>query len=1456
MKKILYTLVALVLLMFSYVNANADVWQDAFGRKWNITLTEYGAGGGSYGGFAQNMVNTTKSFLNSYEDVENNLWTLEAMLQGTTCWLCAYWTLYWGRSWYWSTTSWKYLKMWCSNHLLAMFEYMCPDIKPAFSCDNIQVQWNWALKTKDPDWTIVIYASSSIKVVWLQVTKVWEYDCKKYSADTVRLTFGWGSYQAWIPELLSPWTINLSGRDIVVKKPDGTIVTEKLGTYNMNFDFYNSRMGKWWFDAAGTCKIRIIADDPEPGCWVWSDWTWNGEWNGILDDGEECDITEDGTKLWTWWDLEPGCDENCETLSYCGDWVKNNWEECDPNDESEENWGADWCNEDCTRDNWSCWDWILDDDEECDYNDLDESDPPIKENWWTEGCSLECKTQWEQPEIDVLKYSGNPDDLDGNTDDSNETNDTQTIVVADDAVFKIIVTNNWKEDLQNIVLEDSMSSDCKWTLSSGKVNGHDVTFSWSWSHDDDILQVGETFSYTCTEANVTEWFENTIVVVAEWVTSWVPVTDNDPTDILIDEGSIDVLKYSGNPDDLDEVTDDSNETNDVQIVYSWDKAVFRIVVTNYGTWDIQNVTLEDSVSPSCASSGTVDLLNHEFTNKEGNLVSFTDWYWDIDNNEVLIPWESFTYECDKANTTADYVNEVTVRGELVSDGTDVDDTDDTEVFILNCVDNWVIGNWEVCDPSDVSMENWGNWTPWCSNECLPLNCNPTDWTKQSWEECDPSDPDEWWGTADPGCDGLCKPINEENPDLSCSDINVHDDYSDTGALDTGVTCYGNSQVETFMLDCGDGSSPMFMDASDNAGWTKATFDVDSTCYDSSWNVLGSCECNYSTSDAGSPTFTAMCSVSDVENNYDKNNGFVSHTNCAWPVNIWSWEQPPCVDLRDKYGWDIDCDWTKTYPGGWGYTIPTYANNSDKKLVCLKVPDEYTNKIELDYFDLMWDAWTAWDFHDDIGITDPFLQKWLYVDQVNQSWEEWVEVLAAVFYDSHVCMLMKSTVPGKEQFDFDLYIPRHTETYPLKWNGKYRKISWESSMGIEFNKPFVWDFKVSDETGWVPKINTSQDYDVRPILKKKCSTSACNYEDWALKIVLSNSAWASNINDTVVNDVSDHKFGIYSWIKDDLWGCSNLQQTEDDVCWTFFWEFNARIDSTTDDSAMVSPIVRSQDMIISYTLGWQDIKYYLTREDYGDNRDEFYEYGDPDVASLWLYVIWTSQWTWKWDITGQWDNFSDISTLEQRAAIKENAYNLISGMTSWQVVNWVKYVEWDYKIDPDNVEIDYETLVVKNGDVTIASDISWDPIWIITLNANLDYSKLGSWVYKYWNVFINSDVTRINAMIYADGWVISSNTNWVAWTENSVERTADLQNQLWLKGALFSKNTIGWAVAGSSGKYKLPGWEETDDFNEAMIYDLNYTRSDWEWAVSGYEDYAFVIEFNSELQNNPPKWFGD
>ena len=139
----------------------------------------------------------------------------------------------------------------------------------------------------------------------------------------------------------------------------------------------------------------------------------------------------------------------------------------------------------------------------------------------------------------------------------------------------------------------------------------------------------------------------------------------------------------------------------------------------------------------------------------------------------------------------------------------------------------------------------------------------------------------------------------------------------------------------------------------------------------------------------------------------------------------------------------------------------------------------------------------------------------------------------------------------------------------------------------------------------------------------------------------------------------------------------------------------------------------------------------------------------------------------------------------------------------------------------------------------------------------------------WNVYITPNVTKIDAIIYADGWFISSDINWNPYTKDNNARTSALQKQLILTWSLFTRNTIGWAVLWTGGKYILPWWSKTTNFNEAMKYDLNYVRrwnkwcldqknnTTWaltpDWKCDIYSDY-FILKYNPAVQTNPPIGF--
>jgi len=524
---------------------------------------------------------------------------------------------------------------------------------------------------------------------------------------------------------------------------------------------------------------------------------------------------------------------------------------------------------------------------------------------------------------------------------------------------------------------------------------------------------------------------------------------------------------------------------------------------------------------------------------------------------------------------------------------------------------------------------------------------------------------------------------------------------------------------------------------------------------------------------------------------------------------------------------------ETIPWGADYHVPTYANNEQNKLLCLKVTDDFWNDIKTSVFDLKW--WLP----DDVVIVNkwnkpPVIKSGLFTDQVNQTGQEAITIHQAALVDSHVCMLMSSTAPGKQKFEFDIYIPTHEETSEFIWDGWYRKITGAvTSKEVEFKKPFTGEFVVSDGT-LQPKINTKQTYDVRLIGKTNW---------WPV-----NPTYLYIDRDSVLSTTKDQIFATFS----SLWD----QVSSDKV------QFKATISADTESAVLASPGIVSNKMEIKYILAENTIRYYLTQWDEWNDRTEFSLAGENETGTLGLKVVGPLQWDGKADITWQVSNFSDISKWPQRSAIKQKAYQITQGLSSESApVNGVYYVKGkDVVLDSMP---DYETLVVENGNVIISGNLTWDKtLWIIAIWNTL---KNLNGLYDNGNIIITPTATEINALIYGDGWFVSGDSSWKVYTENTTTRTQALTKQLILNGTIFTRNTIGGAVDAGS-YYKLPGWEQTQNFDEAVIYDLNYLRTSdltWDYDQDGnpirssvYPWYNFIIKYTPGIQNNPPKGFSN
>ncbi len=138
-----------------------------------------------------------------------------------------------------------------------------------------------------------------------------------------------------------------------------------------------------------------------------------------------------------------------------------------------------------------------------------------------------------------------------------------------------------------------------------------------------------------------------------------------------------------------------------------------------------------------------------------------------------------------------------------------------------------------------------------------------------------------------------------------------------------------------------------------------------------------------------------------------------------------------------------------------------------------------------------------------------------------------------------------------------------------------------------------------------------------------------------------------------------------------------------------------------------------------------------------------------------------------------------------------------------------------------------------------------------------------------NIYIRGDVTRIQSALISEGSLYSARRLWGAWRLYNADKvsTTSLPNyQLYVRGSLISRNTIGWAWVASGSR--CPFTEATCSYDQALRYDLNYFRDFQSWATleppdtiarhRGYTDTtldnkSLIIEYDSRMMTDPPPW---
>lgn len=479
----------------------------------------------------------------------------------------------------------------------------------------------------------------------------------------------------------------------------------------------------------------------------------------------------------------------------------------------------------------------------------------------------------------------------------------------------------------------------------------------------------------------------------------------------------------------------------------------------------------------------------------------------------------------------------------------------------------------------------------------------------------------------------------------------------------------------------------------------------------------------------------------------------------------------------------------------------YANNVDEYNYVLELKDKYWNPI--------------------------YWKEILYIKQ-NCGYLTWCKVLKQNEVDNSSEDVLNINYPWTTDSDW-------------KINIKIKSLSpWEFSGYFEIKLEKWWD-NYNSNTWMFNSINLWSVLDKNEFKKPVTAEITLSslgipeiWKDQKYKIDLNNigslnsySEWNVNISEsTVKSSVSGHYWNSFNIIKKDFDTNLNTELT-----------FSGSIDWTSN--LLKNPIITSNNLLVSYKLWWKEIKYYL---------DDFQTTGlSCDFETLWVKINWSIQWDWKMNITtSSWNNMSDLSKWGLRSNIRKNAYKAVQNMDNNNELGKIKYIEWqNITISWD---LSYETLVVKDWNVIISDNLNplKNKLWIIVLrdnyNVQSDYNNV-------WNVYIDKKVRNINAIIYADWAVRSAKSNWNAYSD------LQLDNSLTLFWSLFTRNTIGWSVKWSTN-YTLPWWKSTDIYDIAEQYDLNYVRKvaktcDW----NDINDYSFIINYDSSVQTNPPKLFG-
>jgi hypothetical protein len=211
---------------------------------------------------------------------------------------------------------------------------------------------------------------------------------------------------------------------------------------------------------------------------------------------------------------------------------------------------------------------------------------------------------------------------------------------------------------------------------------------------------------------------------------------------------------------------------------------------------------------------------------------------------------------------------------------------------------------------------------------------------------------------------------------------------------------------------------------------------------------------------------------------------------------------------------------------------------------------------------------------------------------------------------------------------------------------------------------------------------------------------------------------------------------------------------------------------------------------------------------------------------------------------------NIALISRNADATELA-NPLDTKFRFMITRWIDYDTrggwWTW---PNNKK----SIIVIGGDVILDEP---------TIGSSVDTTRaiiaLKDESWSGWNIIISENVGRIYSFLYAEGTIYSGYKTATGLISSYISKWVwnIPGNQLYINGAIVSKNTIGWSLQSPP---TCPVVIANCDIVNSQLYDMNYFRTydptDPTQKNVPYDDPRFgaaslVIEYNRWLSSDPP-----